>query len=59
MPASANSPAPRSVIGMPAFTGGPSGSPVTDMMPRHALRDEVEAARGGIGPGLAEARDEA
>ena len=33
MPIVANIPAPRSVSGMPDFTGAPSGSPVTDMIP--------------------------
>ena len=31
--ASAKSPAPRSVRGTPTFTGGPPGSPVTDINP--------------------------
>ena len=33
MPESANSPAPRSVSGTPALTGGRPGSPVIDMIP--------------------------
>ena len=37
----------------PAFTGGPPGSPVIDMIPDDALRDEIETAFGAIGACLA------
>jgi len=49
MPTSAKSPAPRSVRGTPAFTGGPPGSPVTDMMPATpcAIRSNPPLPRSG------------
>ena len=57
MAASAKSPAPRSVSGSPAFTGGRPGSPVTDMIPDAPWATEIEPALRRRGPGLPVAGD--
>ena len=40
------------MTGTPTFTGGPPGSPVIDINPGHALRDQIEPALFTIGSGL-------